>query len=78
MDNRRRKVATVLLKACNLLSFIWGFDYLALRAYEDDLAALKLYSTAGYKVVSGDPIWMTTWIGRKRSVLMIKQSGLSK
>eukprot|EP00268_Persea_americana_P032590 TRINITY_DN3208_c0_g1_i4.p1 TRINITY_DN3208_c0_g1~~TRINITY_DN3208_c0_g1_i4.p1 ORF type:complete len:324 (-),score=72.69 TRINITY_DN3208_c0_g1_i4:271-1242(-) len=75
-DFRRQKVATVLLKACDLLSLLWGFDYLALRAYEDDSAACKLYSAAGYKVVSGDPIWMTTWIGRKRRVLMIKQSGL--
>lgn len=78
MNNRRQKVATVLLKACDLLSLLWGFDYLALRAYEDDSAACKLYSAAGYKVVSGDPIWMTTWIGRKRRVLMIKQSGLSE
>ncbi|RWR90340.1 GNAT domain-containing protein [Cinnamomum micranthum f. kanehirae] len=76
-DCRRQKVATVLLKACDLLSLHWGFDYLALRAYEDDSAACKLYSAAGYKVVSGDPNWMTTWIGRKRRVLMIKQSGLN-
>ncbi|XP_077231625.1 acyl-CoA N-acyltransferases (NAT) superfamily protein [Tasmannia lanceolata] len=75
-DFRRKKVATVLLKACDLLSLLWGFDYLALRAYEDDSAALRLYSNAGYKVVSGDPRWMTTWIGRKRRVLMIKQSAL--
>lgn len=78
MNDRRQKLATVLLKACDLLSLHWGFDYLALRAYEDDSAARKLYSAAGNKVVSGDPNWMTTWIGRKRRVLMIKQSGLSE
>ncbi|XP_058097678.1 GCN5-related N-acetyltransferase 10, chloroplastic isoform X2 [Magnolia sinica] len=75
-DFRRQKVATVLLKACDLLSLTWGFKYLALRAYEDDSAARKLYSNAGYKVVSRDPQWMTTWIGRKQRVLMIKKSGL--
>ncbi|KAF8404311.1 hypothetical protein HHK36_009194 [Tetracentron sinense] len=75
---RRRKIATVLLKACDLISIMWGFDYLALRAYEDDSAARKLYTNAGYRVVSGDPPWMTTWIGRKRRILMIKRSTLSK
>lgn len=71
---RRKKVATVLLKACENLSNLWGFEYLALRAYEDDLGARRLYANAGYRVVSGDPPWMTTWIGRKRRVLMIKRS----
>lgn len=66
----------MLLKACDLLSVLWGFEYLALRAYEDDFGARKLYTNAGYRVVSGDPQWMTTWIGRKRRVLMIKRSNL--
>ncbi|KAG2664237.1 hypothetical protein I3760_16G071500 [Carya illinoinensis] len=71
---RRQKIATVLLKACDVLSTLWGFKYLALRAYEDDLGARKLYASAGYQVVSGDPPWMSTWIGRKRRILMIKTS----
>ncbi|KAG6625109.1 uncharacterized protein LOC122299678 isoform X1 [Carya illinoinensis] len=71
---RRQKIATVLLKACDVLSTLWGFEYLALRAYEDDLGARKLYASAGYQVVSGDPPWMSTWIGRKRRILMIKTS----
>ncbi|XP_058195071.1 GCN5-related N-acetyltransferase 10, chloroplastic-like isoform X2 [Rhododendron vialii] len=71
--NRRRKVATALLKACDMVSILWGFEYLVLRAYEDDLGALKLYGNAGYRIVSADPPWMTTWIGRKRRVLMIKR-----
>lgn len=66
-------MATALLKACDKLSILWRFDYLVLRAYEDDLGARKLYSNAGYRVVSGDPAWMTTWIGRRRRVLMIKR-----
>ncbi|KAB1213172.1 hypothetical protein CJ030_MR5G021750 [Morella rubra] len=70
---RRQKIATVLLKACDVLSLLWGFEYLALRAYEDDLGARKLYASAGYQVVSGDPLWMTSWIGRKRRILMIKK-----
>lgn len=72
-DFRRQKIATVLLKACDVLSVLWGFSYLALQAYEDDSAAQKLYSNAGYKVASRDPDWVT-WIGKKRRVLMIKQS----
>lgn len=71
---RRKKIATSLLKACDVLSETWGFQYLTLRAYEDDLGAQKLYASAGYKVVSGDPPWMTTWIGKRRRVLMIKCS----
>ncbi|KAL2467620.1 Acyl-CoA N-acyltransferase (NAT) superfamily protein [Forsythia ovata] len=73
---RRQKVATTLLKACDVLAAIWGFEYLVLRAYEDDYGARKLYSSAGYKVVSGDSPWMTTWIGRRRRVLMIKRADL--
>ncbi|KAI3918354.1 hypothetical protein MKX01_041674 [Papaver californicum] len=70
---RRQKVATALLKACDVLLNIWGFQYLALRAYEDDSAACRLYTNAGYRIISKDPLW-TTWIGRKRRVLMIKRS----
>ncbi|XP_008803790.2 uncharacterized protein LOC103717252 [Phoenix dactylifera] len=72
---RRQKVATILLKACDALSLLWGYRYLALRAYEDDSAAQNLYSKAGYKVISGDPHWIG-WIGKKRRVLMIKPSVL--
>lgn len=72
--DRRQKIATVLLQACDVLSILWGIEYLALRAYEDDLGARKLYASAGYQVVSGDPPWMTTWIGRKRRILMMKTS----
>ncbi|KAM1817932.1 hypothetical protein ACFX11_002167 [Malus domestica] len=71
---RRKKIATVLLKACDALSVEWGFEYLALRAYEDDYGARQLYSNAGYRVVSSDPPWLSTWIGRKRRVLMVKHS----
>ncbi|WCJ43877.1 Acyl-CoA N-acyltransferases (NAT) superfamily protein [Euphorbia peplus] len=70
---RRRKIGSVLLKACDVLSGLWGYEYLVLRAYEEDIGARGLYTKAGYKVVSSDPQWMT-WIGRKRRVLMIKQS----
>lgn len=73
---RRKKVATVLLKACEMLAIHWGFEYLALRAYEDDPGARNLYTNAGYSIVSGDPPWTTTWIGRRRRVLMIKQSNI--
>lgn len=68
---RRRKVATVLLEACDVLSRRWGFKHLALRAYEEDSAARKLYAKAGYAVVASDPLWFT-WFGKKRRVLMIK------
>ncbi|KAJ0026430.1 hypothetical protein Pint_07375 [Pistacia integerrima] len=70
---RRRKIGSVLLKACDMLAIVWGFKYLALRAYEEDYGARKLYSKSGYEVASGDPPWMSTWIGRKRRVLMIKR-----
>ncbi|KAK8505012.1 hypothetical protein V6N13_140009 [Hibiscus sabdariffa] len=70
---RRRRIGSCLLKACEMLSVLWGFKYLALRAYEDDSGARTLYANAGYRVVSGDPRWTTSWIGRRRRVLMIKQ-----
>ncbi|KAE8677520.1 Acyl-CoA N-acyltransferases superfamily protein, putative isoform 2 [Hibiscus syriacus] len=70
---RRRKIGSCLLKACEVLSVLWGFKYLVLRAYEDDSGARTLYANAGYRVVSGDPPWTTSWIGRRRRVLMIKQ-----
>ncbi|XWS62251.1 hypothetical protein CRYUN_Cryun07bG0194300 [Craigia yunnanensis] len=74
--SRRRKIGSCLLKACELLSVFWGFKYLVLRAYEDDFGARTLYTNAGYRVVSGDPPWMTSWIGKRRRVLMIKQCNL--
>ncbi|KAG5001116.1 hypothetical protein JHK87_022188 [Glycine soja] len=40
-----------------MLSILWGFEFLALRAYEEDLGARKLYTNAGYQVVSRDPPW---------------------
>lgn len=70
---RRKKVATALLKACDRLCKLWGFEYLVLRAYEDDWGARKLYTNAGYRLVSGDPAWLTTWIGRRRRILMMKE-----
>nr|GMD57797.1 putative acyl-CoA N-acyltransferase [Ipomoea batatas] len=54
---RRQKVATALLKACEMVANLWGLEYLVLRAYEDDWGARKLYSNAGYRVVSTDPPW---------------------
>ncbi|KAK3230077.1 hypothetical protein Dsin_001958 [Dipteronia sinensis] len=73
---RRRKIASVLLKACDMLAILWGYEYLVLRAYEEDLGAETLYSKAGYHVVSGDPPWLSSWIGRKRRVLLIKRSNI--
>ncbi|XP_055828797.1 uncharacterized protein LOC129896842 [Solanum dulcamara] len=70
---RRQKVATALLKACDVLARSWSFEYLVLMAYEDDFGARQLYTNAGYIVVSGDAPWKTTWIGRRRRVLMVKQ-----
>ncbi|WVZ01745.1 hypothetical protein V8G54_022551 [Vigna mungo] len=75
---RRRKIATALLKACDMLSILWGFEFLALRAYEEDLGARKLYTNAGYQVVSRDPPWTSNWIGKKCRVLMIKRTSLPK
>lgn len=72
-DFRRKRVASLLLEACEMLAFHWGYKYLVLRAYEDDWGARKLYTNAGYTMVSGDPVWTTSWIGRRRRVLMVKQ-----
>ncbi|KAG7025054.1 hypothetical protein SDJN02_13877 [Cucurbita argyrosperma subsp. argyrosperma] len=70
---RRRKVATALLKGCDMLAKVWGFKFLALSAYEDDYGARNLYSKAGYQVLYVDPLWKSSWIGRKRCVTMVKQ-----
>ncbi|EPS63760.1 hypothetical protein M569_11023, partial [Genlisea aurea] len=71
---RRRGAASLLLKACDALGEIWGFRYLALRAYEDDHGAQKLYTMAGYSIVSRDDNNIASWIGagRRRRVLMVK------
>lgn len=71
---RRKNVATLLLRACELLAMKWGFDYLVLHAYEDDAAARTLYARGGYRVIALDPMWMSTWVGRKRRVLMAKRT----
>ncbi|KAG0581267.1 hypothetical protein KC19_4G238100 [Ceratodon purpureus] len=74
INHRRQNVATLLLRACELLAVKWGFDYLVLHAYEDDMAARTLYSRGGYRVIALDPLWMSTWVGRKRRVLMAKKT----
>lgn len=70
---RRQKVATALLEACDLTAMQWGFKALVLQAYEDDTAARSLYSRAGYTVISADPLWLSTWLGRRRRVIMAKK-----
>lgn len=67
-------MATALLKACDELCIGWGYQYLVLRAHEDDSGARTLYANAGYRVVTGDPVWVS-WIGKRRRVLMIKKIG---
>lgn len=73
MNFRRKNVATLLLRACDLLAMQWGFEYLVLHAYEDDMAARTLYARGGYRVIALDPLWMSTWVGRQRRVLMAKK-----
>ncbi|KAL8162409.1 hypothetical protein V2J09_013898 [Rumex salicifolius] len=75
--HRRKKVATALLKACERVSALWGYEYLVLRAYEDDRGARALYENAGYRVVSEDPPWLAL-VGRKRRILMVKQRSSCK
>ncbi|TMW81953.1 hypothetical protein EJD97_007292 [Solanum chilense] len=71
--DRRQKVATALLKACDVLASVWSIEYLVLKAYEDDFGARKLYTNAGYKLVSDDAPSKTKWIPERRRVLMVKQ-----
>ncbi|KAK2433235.1 ribosomal protein S18 acetylase RimI protein [Trifolium repens] len=73
---RRMKIATAMLKACDKISNLWGYEFLALRAYEEDIGARTLYTNAGYQLVSKDPPWTSNWIGRKCRVLMIKRISL--
>ncbi|XP_025884073.2 GCN5-related N-acetyltransferase 10, chloroplastic-like [Solanum lycopersicum] len=70
---RRQKVATALLKECDVLASVWSIEYLVLKAYEDDFGARKLYTNAGYKLVSDDAPSKTKWIPERRRVLMVKQ-----
>ncbi|KAL3687951.1 hypothetical protein R1sor_014260 [Riccia sorocarpa] len=71
---RRRSVATLLLEACVARASEWGFKYLVLHAYEDDVGARTLYSRAGFRTVGGDPMWMTKFLGRRRRVVMARRT----
>ena len=77
-DNRRRKVATVLLDACDLIASEWGFEFLVLQAYEDDKAARLLYARNGYKIISIDPWWLSKWFGKRRRVILAKNASPCK
>lgn len=70
---RRQKVATALLKECDVLASVWSIEYLVLKAYEDDFGARNIYTNAGYKLVSDDAPSKTKWIPERRRVLMVKQ-----
>ncbi|KAG6556370.1 hypothetical protein Mapa_002313 [Marchantia paleacea] len=71
---RRRSVATLLLEACVVRASDWGFKYLVLHAYEDDIGARNLYSRAGFRTVGGDALWMTKFLGRRRRVVMARRT----
>ncbi|BBN09066.1 hypothetical protein MPTK1_4g16870 [Marchantia polymorpha subsp. ruderalis] len=71
---RRRSVATLLLEACIARASDWGFKYLVLHAYEDDIGARNLYSRAGFRTVGGDALWMTKFLGRRRRVVMARRT----
>lgn len=67
-------MATLLLKACDMRAREWNkLEYLVLHAYEDDMAARNLYTRAGYEVIASDPLWLSSWVGRRRRVLMAKK-----
>jgi hypothetical protein len=72
--DRRQGVATLLLEACLTRALQWGFDYLVLHAYEDDMRAVNVYSKAGYRTITADPIWMTKFFGRRRRVVMARRT----
>eukprot|EP00249_Psilotum_nudum_P011027 c22925_g1_i1 orf=82-501(+) len=74
ITHRRQKVATMLLQACDVKAMQWGLEFLILHAYENDIAARRLYSKAGYTVISRDPSWISTWLGRRQRVVLAKRS----
>lgn len=67
-------MATLLLEGCLARAIEWGFEYLVLHAYEDDFRARNVYSRAGYNTISGDPVWMTKFFGRRRRVVMARRT----
>lgn len=71
--HRRLRGATVLLEAAEALAAGWGFKFVALHVHEDNEGARCLYQRAGYVDVASDAIWATTWLGRRRRVLMAKR-----
>jgi len=72
-EKRRQAVATDLLAAGEALAVEWGHDRVCLHVHTTNVSAQTCYERAGYKIMSTEPAWSTSMIGRPRRVLMTKE-----
>ena len=63
----------MLLEGVEKRGLEWGFHYLVLHVYEDNISARKLYQNSGYLALTTDPKWSSSLLGRRRRILMAKR-----
>ncbi|NJN85087.1 MAG: GNAT family N-acetyltransferase [Leptolyngbyaceae cyanobacterium SL_7_1] len=68
---RRQGVALNLLKHCEKISLEWGYSTLYLHVMEDNTAAHRLYTKAGYDLYRSEPS-LSNLFGRPRQILLYK------
>lgn len=71
--DRRKGVATALLKAAEMQAGKWNQNYVLLHVYADNPTGVALYRSAGYSQIYTDPGWLFL-LGRRQRVLFAKSS----
>ncbi len=71
--HRREGIAQRLLLACERTVESWGESDLYLHVLESNTAARRLYAKAGYQIQEADSLWISTFLGQPRRLLLHKR-----
>jgi len=71
--DRRKGVASALLRAAEIQAGKWNQNYVLLHVYADNKVGVALYRSAGYSQIHTDPGWLFL-LGRRQRVLFAKSS----
>lgn len=71
--DRRKGIASALLKAAEIQAGKWNQNYVLLHVYANNKDGMSLYQSTGYSQIFTDPTWVPL-VGRRQRVLFAKSS----
>eukprot|EP01024_Parvocaulis_polyphysoides_P012664 TRINITY_DN14645_c0_g1_i1.p2 TRINITY_DN14645_c0_g1~~TRINITY_DN14645_c0_g1_i1.p2 ORF type:complete len:224 (+),score=25.15 TRINITY_DN14645_c0_g1_i1:63-674(+) len=74
---RRKGVARSLLSAVEQLAGQWGHEVLVLQVFEDNVSAIKLYTSSGYQLLDKEK-GLISWLRGRQKLSMYKLQKLTK